>query len=154
MRRLAFSIILLVISASLYSSQEIVGKSKIGIFVSHAGDDIVGSRFAYQLKEIISASVRYELVSRSDLNCTLEIALVSLDTNPDRKGNASAIANAYILLPNSINYFGTSGVSLVGSDRVNDMASSAASKIDKVLEDNLDFAFKLRAAAVKGFASK
>jgi len=82
-----FGIVILFIAViGLFGSEEKLPK----IYVGHTGDDRVGARVAYAIRDKIAVSPRYLYVNNPK-NCTLQISIASLSTTPrGEENNCSA----------------------------------------------------------------
>jgi hypothetical protein len=108
--------------------------AKWKVYVHQTGDDAVGSRLAYAVKEQINRSTRYELTTRE--NAHVMIQLVSVD---DSGAGATALKSAVAVLetvghgnPRTILQ---QEVFVVGKDRVDDIASELLADFDQAVTD-------------------
>jgi hypothetical protein len=112
------------------------------IEVAHTGDDTVGKKLVYFLKESIQASSSMHLYT-SDDSLRIQLSIVTLEDNPKNPGSSSVYSvtwlwnNEQTLWP----YYLTSSVGYCGSDRVKSCAESLtagtyeeAEKIFKLME--------------------
>ena len=124
--------LILIFLSSLFSAQEAV---KYPVEVSHSGDDIVGGRLAYAVKEKIRNSSSLQMSYSEDARLT--VILVTLDQTPDRPG-ASSCYSFVLCMTNPNNYFPnyiTSSVGYCGSSRVTEVADGIVADIDKVVDN-------------------
>jgi hypothetical protein len=115
---------------------------KISVSVRHSGDDNVGQRVAFAVREAVRSSHGYELVSGP--SALLRVYLVSLD--PDRENDGHRTAISYVLAMRNLNEFRegfpaswypiylTSGIVTCGTNRVQETAQSIVAKLDAALE--------------------
>lgn len=110
-------------------------QQKIPISISYDGNDAVGTRFVFAIKENIRRSATYELV---DSGRSIKLQMVSVDVNSADQGITSAIATAI-----TAHYMGDDGkwgdayvntmIDVVGKERVEDMAHNFLATIDNYL---------------------
>lgn len=107
-------------------------KEKAKIYVEAAGNDAVGVRFAFALKEDINRSSNYQVAGMSDHS--LRVLLASKDVGQEINGRAGVLmAVSMVLLADTKSTCSNllaSGVYLVGTDRVNEMAQTLLADID------------------------
>jgi hypothetical protein len=87
--RIAYLLIvwfLLLTPASAVGQQE-----KVNVYVDHTGNDPVGQRLAFALREAIRASRGYELASLPQ--CLFQVSLVTMDPedSPSRAGKSTVV---------------------------------------------------------------
>jgi hypothetical protein len=101
-----------------------------GVCIVYADNDIVGSNFAYSLKEEIRSTPDLTLVSSPD-EAKLELYVVSADQNEYHPGTSSAVSISYVWLPG--NRFLTSHMLFVGATEVDGAAESIADYAHQLL---------------------
>jgi hypothetical protein len=128
---------MLAVSGTVLLSSSVVraaGNRPMGIVISCDCGDIVGSRFCFALKEKIRASAGFKLQSEDDKDRWTAGAHV-LCIDPDRDsatGLRSVVAMTITTTaPLTAAFYLTTIIYVIGRDRVDDMASSALSDIDK-----------------------
>ena len=139
MKRIVWAL-MLVLASSIAFAQD----SKIGVSISHSGEDSIGKRLAFSLREAVRSSSGYQLVSPEESG--LEVRLVTLD--PERSPQASGnwtVASVTIVMANFLPYekgnpqtwypiYMTSVVMTVGGQRTEEKAKSILATLDDALE--------------------
>ena len=126
----------------------------VKVLVSHSGEDILGKSLAYEVKEKLSQSKRFELVNK-ELECDMEIALISLDIEPDRKlGLCSAVSANFMLNPYLLRYSGSASLYIMGADRIQNIAGVIVATADEVYHAHVETYVLIRDAFIKGRAEK
>jgi len=114
--------------------QASMAQGKIAVEVDHTGQDIVGSRLAYQVKEGIRRSGGLRLTSIDEPR--LIIYLVTMDEFNDTPGTATIFSYALVSKgTEGPRYFITSGVEKCGTQRINESAEGLVADIDKEADD-------------------
>jgi hypothetical protein len=116
--------------------------TRISVAVDHSGDDAVGARLAYAVREAVRGSHGYRLESADAL---FRIGIVTL--NPDQ-GNSSnwTVASVVLTMRNDLPLekgnpqtwypiYLHSVVQTVGSSRITEQANSVLAKLDAAIED-------------------
>jgi hypothetical protein len=147
MRKYILAIAIALLSA-LASAQE----NKVLVSVSHSGDDNIGKRLAFSVREAVRSSSGYKLVGQDDSG--LEIKLITLDPerSPQNTGNWT-VASVTIVMTNFLPYekgnpqtwyqiYMTSVVMTVGGQRTDEQAKSIVATLDDALD-------KYRSAAAR-----
>jgi hypothetical protein len=102
------------------------------IYVEARGSDAVGIRFAFALKEDINRSSNYQVTGVS--GHSLRVLLGSRDVGQDINGKGNLLtAVSMVLLVDTTSTCSNvlaSGIYLVGTDRVNEMAQTMLADID------------------------
>ena len=129
----------------LFPSINSFAEEKIGVSVSHSGDDVVGQKLAFSLKEVIRGSNGYQLISGPA--ASMRVALVTLEPeNSNSRKGTWTVASVVITMRNFNQYvktephswypiFLTSLVMTSGSNRVEDTAKSILASVDAALEE-------------------
>ena len=131
---LSVACFLFVLTGITFSGQN----NKISVFVEHTGEDTIGNRVAYEVKEKISTSARFRLLNTLK-GSRLSISIVSLDIESiGKQGILSALSVTYVLDPYVMNYHGTSEVIIVGKDRVKSTVGNIVASADKAYHDSLE----------------
>lgn len=99
----------------------------IKVFVSHSGSDPVGTRLAYEVKELLQASKLYPLSTVSD-GAQVELSLVTVDADEQHASSAVSVA---VVLNNGSDRLLDQEVRIVGRTRTQDQAASIVAKIDR-----------------------
>jgi hypothetical protein len=64
--------------------------TKIPVSVNHSGDDNVGQRYAFELREVIRGSHSMRLISDNEADPRIAISVVTIDGNSRSPGNSMA----------------------------------------------------------------
>ena len=119
-------------------------QEKVIVSISHAGDDYVGNRLRFRIKEILLRSPAYEYNDKSDI----VISLISMDSNCSGEGNSSFVTVTFSKLTTVQESYmgeiqplkiaelliGTPSLYLVGSNRIQDIAETIVSQFDEAFE--------------------
>lgn len=140
--------VIALISIALFCWSPISGAaddSKISVAVNHSGDDNIGQKLAFALREVIRASSGYQLVSGP--SAIIRVSLVTLD--PERSAQNMGmwtVASAVITMRN-FNPFDdgepqtwypiylTSSVVTSGTYKVEETAKSILASVDAAVEE-------------------
>lgn len=119
--------------------QNVLAQLKVAVTVSHNGQDIVGSKLAYQVKEGIRRSVGLRLAQNHDLSFVLH--LVTRDASSENPGAETVFGYAitYKTPGGGVVFLGPTGEKC-GANRVNEVAQMIVADIDKqadILRRNL-----------------
>ena len=116
---------------------------KLTVSVSHSGDDSVGSRLAFAVREAIRSSSGYQLVSEKS---TLQIEVVTLDPNRgERNSGNQTVSSVTYTMRNFLPYekgnpqtwlpiFLSVWIGLAGANRVDEQAKSILAALDREVE--------------------
>lgn len=125
----------------LSSAQEV---SKVAIEIEHSGDDIVGARFVYNIKEMIRKSSALKLTYSDESRIKMIIITITYD---DRHPSTACVYSVTWTLSGTWRHKGNEGVlhplyltgvlGTCGSDRVESVAESIVAKTDELAEDYL-----------------
>jgi hypothetical protein len=113
---------------------------KAGILVDFTGDDQVGTLFNYNLKELIRASSRFDLIESPSSNYRPRIILniVSLDNSfGNQTGISAAISTSIVFDSADVPFRGlylTSYVQTCGRTKTRDCAESLVAQVDRVVD--------------------
>ncbi len=141
MLRFAISMVvaLLLATPTVASAQE----QRALVSVSHAGEDSVGQRLAFALREAIRSSAGYRLVDYKE--ALFRVSLVTLDPDRSLSGNKTAAAVTYTVrntLPfkdsNPQTWYPiylTTSIVIAGADRTEDQARGILASLDANIED-------------------
>lgn len=101
------------------------------VFVVQQGKDALGSRLAYEVKEKLASSVRYELTT--DLNkCWLEITIISVSIVVSGNNIGSAVSITYSYKPNAFyNLLGNLVLIITRRDSIKDDAEDIVATLDE-----------------------
>jgi len=105
--------------------------NRAGVYVRATGDDALGSRFAYELREQLREQGLRVVYDEDD--AALELYLVSMDLDPNETGNGSAISVSYVWFPGQ--RFITAQLLDVGADQVHDLAEDVAGYADDIIDE-------------------
>ncbi len=104
---------------------------RLKVMVDCVGDDPVGSRFCFALKERIRASQSFLLVN-SAATGVIEIHVGSLDDEADKGGNSCAAAIVFTIhTKDGLELFLDSLVADFGGARVHEEAEQVLAEVDK-----------------------
>lgn len=107
---------------------------RIPVIVRATGDDIVGGRLVYKVKEEIRHSASMQLADPGDMG--VELILVTLERDPDYPASATVYSAVWAFEYNDIYpAFITSQTGYCGSSRVDSQAESLVAETDKVIEE-------------------
>ncbi len=108
----------------------------LAVKIDHSGNDQVGKRLAFAVRERVRKSAGMRLVPQDYFETNyLLVTLVSLDTSPREPGSATAAALTYSLDGQDMPGLGihlTTFVQSCGSSRVDTCADGIAANIDDV----------------------
>jgi hypothetical protein len=120
-------------------------EAKVPVNVEESGNDSVGQRLAFAVREKIRASAGYKLVEHADSRVTISIVSLDPEHSEGSPGLSTAASIAFTMTnlnsfqrTNPQTYypiFLTHLVMVVGSARVNEQAESILAALDKTLED-------------------
>lgn len=142
MKRLLI-LLLVVLGLGTHAVARAQSTPKLSVSVSHSGEDSVGERLAFHIREAIRASNAYELVTGP--SALFRISLVTL--NPDRESSGNRTAASYVVSMRNTNpfreqhpetwypIFMTSGVVTSGSARVKETAEELLATLDSEVEE-------------------
>ncbi|WP_051261348.1 hypothetical protein [Desulfovibrio inopinatus] len=105
---------------------------KIPLFVEHDGSDVVGIRLAYQLKEMINTSSRFNL--KLDDGKKIVLAIESAEEFGDRPKLSSvySVSWLYSSKDGALKYYLTSDVGIVDRETVTETVEALLTKTDRV----------------------
>jgi hypothetical protein len=110
---------------------------KIPVSINHSGDDSVGQRFAFELREVIRGSNSMRLISDNEADPRIAISVVTLDGNSRALGN-STVASVVIRYDSAdipfLGYYITSLAQTCGSLRTQECARDTAASIDAAVQ--------------------
>ncbi len=107
-----------------------VPRSRIGVYVRHTGDDVVGAQFARELRRQLRDFGLRSVYSASEAR--LELYVVSMDLDPEEPGYGSAISVSYIWHPG--NRFISSQMLDIGTEEVVELAHSVVGYADELVD--------------------
>lgn len=123
-------LVFLVLFGCLFlANDKAITSPKAAIEVDHTGDDFVGQRLAYQLKEEIRRSSSLRLTNSNEPR--LIISIITIDLEKEYKGNWSAYSIAWLVCNIKSERFITHNVGYCGASRVKEIAESIVAKADK-----------------------
>jgi hypothetical protein len=80
-----------IVGANGRTASQTAAKAKVPVSIEWTGEDLVGRRLVYHIRETIGQSSLYE---QSTLKVN-EVSVVSADTHEERQGNASVVSALY-----------------------------------------------------------
>jgi hypothetical protein len=118
---------------------------KFGVSVAHSGEDIVGQRLAFSLREALRSSSGYKLVDGSEAVFRVNLITIDPERNPSAAGTWTA-ASVTFLMTNYIPYqnnnpqtwypiYLTSLVVTAGTQRVDEQAKGILASLDAAVEE-------------------
>lgn len=135
-----FAVAISYLSPVAHAADEI----KASVAVRHAGDDRIGQKLAFALREVVRASHGYQLVSGP--SALFRVSLNTIDPEYETKYKGIVTVAAVIITMRNFNEFEdgnpqtwypiylNSSVLMVGSDRVEDFAKSILADVDSAIE--------------------
>jgi hypothetical protein len=113
------------------------------VFVDCSCDDIVGGNLCYAVKEKIRASSGFRLSEQTpDIGIAVHLVCIDDAVGDEQRGNASAVSVAYATYAHSaitLEYYESSTVVIVGTNRIGEVSTSIVSEVDKVAADNANY---------------
>lgn len=136
--------LLLVLLFIFASSIAIAQDNKVKISLYHSGEDIIGKRLAFSIREVIRSSSGYRLVPTNEAGMEIRLTSLDPDTTNQKTGNWTVAAVA-IVMTNFFPYekgnpqtwypiYMTSVLMTVGTQRVEEQAKSILATVDEELE--------------------
>lgn len=140
MRNILFAIVLALAFVTASAQDD-----KVAVSVAHSGEDNIGKRLAFSLREAIRSSSGYKLVDQRDSGMTVK--LITLD--PERSAASSGnwtVASVTIVMRNFLPFergnpqtwypiYMTSVVMTIGGQRTDEQAKSILATLDDALEE-------------------
>ena len=133
-----------VLSVSMASAQ--IG-SRYTVFVSHSGEDSVGRKLAYAVREELRRSAGYSAGDERESPWLIEMVSLDTDGGGSLAGSRSAVAVTFTmrnLLPYKagspqtwLPIYLSSSLYLVGSARVEEQAKSMVAELDRLVGNYL-----------------
>lgn len=109
---------------------------KIPVEVTHSGRDNIGRQFAFELRDALRGSNSFRLVEGESKEPRIVISVVSLSVeDTDNRSSAlsiSKVVDAHTIPVNGI--YITSGVRIVGANRVKTSAGALPAEIDEAVD--------------------
>lgn len=128
---------LILIAACLSLGVAAQTQMRVPVVVAHSGQDDVGQRVAYELREGIRASQSMRLAADAEVDARITVHLVSLDDNRQNPGHASSLAAVYAFDANELPHLGyllTVFVQNCGIQRTQDCARNLLAYLDREIE--------------------
>jgi hypothetical protein len=133
----------LLMAFAVSAKSEAAGGYMPWVFVSCGCDDIVGGNLCYSVKEKIRASAGFKLSDQPrEIGIAVHMVCIDDSAEPEDRGKSSAVSVTFTTYTNStstLEFYETGTVMVVGASRVDEMATSVVSEIDKVATDNSTF---------------
>jgi hypothetical protein len=136
-----FGVVFLLAACITTPSHAQVGK--VGISVTHSGEDAVGKQFSFAVREAVRASQGFNLVLPDDSG--IQVRIVTIDPSDRSSGSSWTVATVVYTMANFITYkksdpqtwypiYLTSQVMTVGQQRLDEQAKSVLAAVDAALE--------------------
>jgi len=95
--------------------------------------DAIGARLCFSVKEMVITSVNFQLINDRSGQTGIAVHLVSVEASPPGlpKGLTSAVSVTYAFFGGPIEYYAGAQVYIVGTKKIDDIASSIFSAIKK-----------------------
>lgn len=133
--------------ALLYSSPvaQAADETKISVAVNHSGDDNIGQKLAFALRETVRASNGYQLVSGP--SAIIRVSLVTLDPERSAQSRGAWTVASVVITMRNFNPFKdgepqtwypiylTSSVVTSGTYKVEETAKSILASVDSAVEE-------------------
>lgn len=147
MRKILLSVALTIFALTVFAQD-----NKVGLSVIHSGEDTVGRKLAFAVREAIRSSAGFKLVGRDDYGMEVRLITIDPETSPQSSGNWT-VASVTVVMANFLKYeegnpqtwypiYMTSVVMTVGGQRTEEQAKSILATVDDALD-------KYRSAARK-----
>jgi hypothetical protein len=110
---------------------------KAPVAIIHSGNDVMGQRLAFEIREVVRGSQSMRLVSINEADPCIVVHLVSVDPTVNNSGMSTAMAVTIAYDSNSIpvnGYLLNTVVQTCGSSRAQDCARGIAGDIDSAIE--------------------
>lgn len=135
-----FNRCLFIVFCILYISSIAFAQTKIAVEVEHSGNDPVGQRLVYKLKENIRSSGLLKLTTINEPRFIISIITIDTETTNTYKGYSCAYSLVWILCIKK-DYWDKKyirhKVGICGSDRVNEVAERIVAQTDIIVSDFL-----------------
>ncbi len=105
---------------------------KIPLFIEHSGSDVVGIRLAYQLKEMINTSSRFNLKLDDGKKIVLAIETNNEFGDRPKLSSVYSISWLYSSKDGALKYYLTSDVGIVDRETVAETVEALLTKTDRV----------------------
>ena len=136
------ALVTFLVGASFLHSNIFAQDSKVQVSVSHTGDDSVGRKLAFAVREVVRGSRAFYLVIPDDAG--IQVRLITIDPDKPAAGNWT-VATVVILMTNFIPYekgnpqtwypiYLGSQVLTVGQSVTDEQAKSVVAAVDAALE--------------------
>jgi len=134
MRTIVVTLALICVAPTLCLAQD-----RIPVEIEHAGQDSLGLRYFFEIKEAIRGSNSMRLVDSTPLTPRIRVSVITIDRDRDKAGSGQQTTVSTTLVFDSIDMplsgaFITSYVEYCGSDRINECTRRMLSKIDAASE--------------------
>lgn len=117
--------------------QPLASWARSPVVVEHAGQDSVGQRLAYELREVIRASQSMRLVTASEADPRIVVYLVTIETSRSSPGSSTSAAMTVAYDSDALSlrgYLLTTVVQNCGTQRTQECARDLAASVDEQLE--------------------
>jgi hypothetical protein len=126
MRRIAFLLLSYFLCTAVWSAEP-----PISVKLEASGDDSVGQRLVYRIKEGLRRSSRFDLVEQHSFG--LEISIVTVEGVRDNPGNSTVFSVIWVWnnLEQPYPFYITSEVGYCGSKRIQECAEGLVASTNK-----------------------
>lgn len=107
------------------------GHSQVSIRVDSSGDDIVGKRLVYNVKEELRESSAFKLLST---NATINMLIHTMDRFPDSPNVSTMYSVVWLYTANNQRTYLDSTLGFAGADVVDQSAETIVANTDDLLE--------------------
>jgi hypothetical protein len=124
--------------ALLFVGHPLSSWARSPVVVEHAGEDTLGQRLAYELREVIRASQSMRLVTTAEADPRIVVYLVTIDTSRSSPGSSTSAAMSVAYDSDALQlrgYLLTTVVLTCGSQRIQECAKDLAASVDEQLEE-------------------
>lgn len=133
--------LVLLFASAITFGQNVQKSNKTRIHFSCSCDDVVGSRYATALRDLIASSPRYELAASAEIKpnnakepttYNWQLSVVSVDLDQPAAGHATALS-VVLLIGNT--FYWTNWVQTCGAHATSDCAAMTLADIDNQLNN-------------------
>lgn len=107
---------------------------RIPIYVEHSGDDTIGLRYAFAVREQLRKSAGFALAS-STRTAAITILLATVDMPGGLDGDRGTAVGYSLIVNNRASTFLTAGVRLVAASRLEHWSNELIARLDATLDE-------------------